>query len=85
MPEEGGEILKGPHNIPSNSDAGGHIGSECLAGEHSYFLAHWVRDRQDLTLPVRPRHQVASAVRHQRADFGVAPRHRASPPLRFKS
>jgi N-acyl-D-aspartate/D-glutamate deacylase len=37
--------------VPSQSDAGAHLNSNfCTAGESSYVLAEWVRERQLLTL-----------------------------------
>ena len=39
------------HAIPSQSDAGAHLNTNyCTAGESSYVLGHWVRDRQLIPL-----------------------------------
>jgi len=45
------EMVKGGHAIPSQSDAGAHLNTNfCTAGESSYVLGEWVRERQLLTL-----------------------------------
>jgi N-acyl-D-aspartate/D-glutamate deacylase len=45
------EFVKTGHAIPSQSDAGAHLNTNfCTAGESSYVLAEWVRERQLLTL-----------------------------------
>ncbi|HEU5320280.1 MAG TPA: amidohydrolase family protein, partial [Methylomirabilota bacterium] len=39
------------HALPSQSDAGAHLNTNpCTAGESTYVLSHWVRDRQLLSL-----------------------------------
>jgi N-acyl-D-aspartate/D-glutamate deacylase len=51
--EEAGlvDFVKTGHALPSQSDAGAHLNTNfCTAGESSYVLGHWVRDRQLLTL-----------------------------------
>jgi N-acyl-D-amino-acid deacylase len=53
-PEEEAEIaeyVKTGHAIPSQTDAGAHLNTNfCTAGESTYVLGEWVRDRQLLTL-----------------------------------
>src|SRR5215510_145266 len=45
------EYVKTGHAIPSQTDAGAHLNTNfCTAGESSYVLAEWVRERQLLTL-----------------------------------
>lgn len=45
------ELVKTGHAIPSQSDAGAHLNTNfCTAGESSYVLSEWVRDRQLLGL-----------------------------------
>ncbi len=45
------EMLKTGHALPSQSDAGAHLNTNfCTAGESSYVLGQWVRERQLLTL-----------------------------------
>jgi N-acyl-D-aspartate/D-glutamate deacylase len=45
------EFVKTGHAIPSQSDAGAHLNTNfCTAGESSYVLAEWVRERQLMTL-----------------------------------
>jgi len=45
------EFVKTGHAIPSQSDAGAHLNTNfCTAGESSWVLAEWVRERQLLTL-----------------------------------
>jgi N-acyl-D-aspartate/D-glutamate deacylase len=45
------EMVKSGLAIPSQSDAGAHLNTNfCTAGESSYVLAEWVRERQLLTL-----------------------------------
>ncbi len=45
------EFVKTGHALPSQSDAGAHLNTNfCTAGESSYVLAHWVRERHLLTL-----------------------------------
>jgi N-acyl-D-aspartate/D-glutamate deacylase len=45
------DFVKTGHAIPSQSDAGAHLNTNyCTAGESSYVLGHWVRDRQLMTL-----------------------------------
>ena len=43
--------MKTGHAIPSQTDAGAHLNTNfCTAGESSYVLREWVRERQLLTL-----------------------------------
>ncbi|HEV8142762.1 MAG TPA: amidohydrolase family protein [Methylomirabilota bacterium] len=53
-PEEEAELaeyVKTGHAIPSQTDAGAHLNTNfCTAGESTYVLGEWVRDRQLLTL-----------------------------------
>src|SRR5881409_2993952 len=45
------EFVKTGHAVPSQSDAGAHLNTNfCTAGESSYVLGEWVRERQLLTL-----------------------------------
>jgi N-acyl-D-amino-acid deacylase len=45
------EYVKTGHAIPSQTDAGAHLNTNfCTAGESTYVLGEWVRDRQLLTL-----------------------------------
>jgi len=45
------EMVKSGHAVPSQSDAGAHLNTNfCTAGESSYVLGQWVRDRELLTL-----------------------------------
>jgi N-acyl-D-aspartate/D-glutamate deacylase len=45
------EYVKTGHAIPSQTDAGAHLNTNfCTAGESSYVLGEWVRERQLLTL-----------------------------------
>ncbi len=45
------EFVKTGHALPSQSDAGAHLNTNpCTAGESSYVLGHWVRERQLLGL-----------------------------------
>ena len=45
------EYVKSGHAIPSQTDAGAHLNTNyCTAGESSYVLGEWVRERQLLTL-----------------------------------
>jgi N-acyl-D-amino-acid deacylase len=45
------EFVRTGHALPSQSDAGAHLNTNfCTAGESSWVLAHWVRDRRLLTL-----------------------------------
>jgi N-acyl-D-aspartate/D-glutamate deacylase len=45
------EFVKTGHALPSQSDAGAHLNTNpCTAGESSYVLGQWVRDRQLLSL-----------------------------------
>src|SRR2546430_12584861 len=45
------EMVKAGHALPSQSDAGAHLNTNfCTAGESSYVLAHWVRERHLLSL-----------------------------------
>jgi len=45
------EMVKSGHALPSQSDAGAHLNTNyCTAGESSYVLGEWVRERQLLTL-----------------------------------
>jgi N-acyl-D-aspartate/D-glutamate deacylase len=39
------EILTHPQCILGNSDAGAHVNTDCLAGESTYGLAYWTRER----------------------------------------
>src|SRR2546428_9327923 len=45
------DYVKTGHAIPSQTDAGAHLNTNfCTAGESSYVLSEWVRERQLLTL-----------------------------------
>ena len=45
------EFVKSGHALPSQSDAGAHLNTNfCTAGESSYVLGQWVRERQLLGL-----------------------------------
>ena len=45
------DYVKTGHAIPSQTDAGAHLNTNfCTAGESSYVLGQWVRDRELLTL-----------------------------------
>jgi N-acyl-D-amino-acid deacylase len=45
------DMVRSGHALPSQSDAGAHLNTNfCTAGESSYVLAHWVRERQLLSL-----------------------------------
>jgi N-acyl-D-amino-acid deacylase len=45
------EFVKSGHALPSQSDAGAHLNTNfCTAGESSYVLSQWVRERQLLSL-----------------------------------
>jgi len=45
------DYVKTGHAIPSQTDAGAHLNTNfCTAGESSYVLGEWVRERQLLTL-----------------------------------
>ncbi|HEV8585942.1 MAG TPA: amidohydrolase family protein [Methylomirabilota bacterium] len=45
------EFVKTGHAIPSQSDAGAHLNTNfCTAGESSWVLGEWVRERQLMTL-----------------------------------
>src|SRR2546430_1704101 len=45
------DYVKTGHAIPSQTDAGAHLNTNfCTAGESTYVLGEWVRDRQHLTL-----------------------------------
>ena len=45
------DYVKTGHALPSQSDAGAHLNTNfCTAGESTYVLAEWVRERQLLTL-----------------------------------
>ena len=45
------EFVKTGHAVPSQSDAGAHLNTNfCTAGESSYVLGEWVRERQLLGL-----------------------------------
>jgi N-acyl-D-amino-acid deacylase len=45
------EMVKSGHALPSQSDAGAHLNTNfCTAGESSYVLGEWVRERELLTL-----------------------------------
>ncbi len=45
------EFVKTGHALPSQSDAGAHLNTNfCTAGESSYVLGEWVRERQLLSL-----------------------------------
>jgi N-acyl-D-aspartate/D-glutamate deacylase len=45
------EFVKTGHALPSQTDAGAHLNTNpCTAGESSYVLGEWVRERQYLTL-----------------------------------
>ena len=53
-PEEDAEMaeyVKTGHAIPSQTDAGAHLNTNfCTAGESTYVLGEWVRERQLLSL-----------------------------------
>ncbi len=45
------DFVKTGHALPSQTDAGAHLNTNpCTAGESSYVLGEWVRERQFLTL-----------------------------------
>jgi N-acyl-D-amino-acid deacylase len=45
------DMVKSGHALPTQSDAGAHLNTNfCTAGESSYVLGQWVRDRELLTL-----------------------------------
>jgi N-acyl-D-aspartate/D-glutamate deacylase len=45
------EFVKTGHALPSQTDAGAHLNTNpCTAGESSYVLGEWVRERQFLSL-----------------------------------
>jgi N-acyl-D-aspartate/D-glutamate deacylase len=45
------DMVKSGHALPTQSDAGAHLNTNpCTAGESSYVLSQWVRDRELLTL-----------------------------------
>jgi N-acyl-D-aspartate/D-glutamate deacylase len=45
------ELVKTGHALPSQSDAGAHLNTNfCTAGESTYVLAEWVRERRLLSL-----------------------------------
>jgi N-acyl-D-amino-acid deacylase len=45
------EFVKTGHALPSQTDAGAHLNTNpCTAGESSYVLSEWVRERRLLTL-----------------------------------
>jgi N-acyl-D-amino-acid deacylase len=45
------EFVKTGHALPSQTDAGAHLNTNpCTAGESSYVLGEWVRERQLMTL-----------------------------------
>jgi N-acyl-D-aspartate/D-glutamate deacylase len=45
------EFVKTGHAVPSQSDAGAHLNTNfCTAGESSYVLGQWVRERRLLSL-----------------------------------
>src|SRR5207245_543164 len=45
------DMVKSGHALPTQSDAGAHLNTNfCTAGESSYVLGQWVRDRALLTL-----------------------------------
>ena len=45
------EFVKTGHALPSQSDAGAHLNTNfCTAGESSYVLSQWVRERHLLSL-----------------------------------
>lgn len=46
-----GQLLDAPENLISNSDAGAHIGMFDGAGDSTFVLTQYVRDRADMTLP----------------------------------
>jgi N-acyl-D-aspartate/D-glutamate deacylase len=51
------DMVKSGHALPSQSDAGAHLNTNfCTAGESSYVLGEWVRDRQLLSLEEGMRH-----------------------------
>ena len=43
-------LLKHPRNVMTFSDSGAHVSQIMDSSIHTYFLAHWVRERQDFTL-----------------------------------
>ena len=45
------DMVKSGHALPTQSDAGAHLNTNfCTAGESSYVLGQWVRDRELLSL-----------------------------------
>jgi N-acyl-D-aspartate/D-glutamate deacylase len=45
------DMVKSGYALPTQSDAGAHLNTNfCTAGESSYVLGQWVRDRELLTL-----------------------------------
>jgi N-acyl-D-amino-acid deacylase len=45
------DMVKSGHALPTQSDAGAHLNTNfCTAGESSYVLGQWVRDRELMTL-----------------------------------
>lgn len=44
------EIIRHPNTILGNSDAGAHVNSDCIAGESTYCLSYWTRERGVLQL-----------------------------------
>ncbi len=45
------DMVKRGHALPSQSDAGAHLNTNfCTAGESSYVLSQWVRERELMTL-----------------------------------
>jgi N-acyl-D-aspartate/D-glutamate deacylase len=45
-----GEMLRNPHTLLALSDAGAHATLLCEAGQTSYFLGEWVRERRLMSL-----------------------------------
>jgi N-acyl-D-aspartate/D-glutamate deacylase len=51
------EMVSRGYALPSQTDAGAHLNTNfCTAGESTYVLAHWVRERQLMTLEQAVRH-----------------------------
>ena len=45
------ELLRDPQTVMAFSDSGAHVSQMSDASVQTHLLAHWVRDRQDITLP----------------------------------
>jgi N-acyl-D-aspartate/D-glutamate deacylase len=58
------EMVKQGYAIPSQTDAGAHLNTNyCTAGESSYVLSEWVRERQLITLEEAVRHMTFQPAR----------------------